>query len=398
MNFDSINWSDILMKVAIVVVIVIVTWILAALIKWALTKLLSRITALQKKSDNGRPIAASLASISSLVVWLFGLIAVLSVFQLTGVLAPIQSLLNTVMGYLPNIIGASLIFFLGLVVARIVRDLVVTTLQTVNADRWLSKLGQKTEAAISEGAEGASVAEDTDRLSVSKVVGQLLFAVILVFATIAALQVLDIAALSVPATSMLQVILNAIPSIIGAGILLALGVFIARFVASLVEGTLRGVGFNGLIAKLGVEPKGRDASSIMGLIASVAIILFFAVAAARLLNFPEISAILDAILGLTGKILFGGAVIAAGAFIANLLAKLVSNTQTAAIIRWGTIILFVAMGLKFMGVADSIVVLAFGALSIGVAAAFALAYGLGGREAAARQLKEFQDKKAAEKQ
>ena len=54
--------------------------------------------------------------------------------------------------------------------------------------------------------------------------------------------------------------------------------------------------------------------------------------------------------------------------------------------------LVLAMGLKAMGIADSIVNLAFGLTLGAVAVAFALAFGLGGRDAAARLLKRIQDK------
>ena len=50
------------------------------------------------------------------------------------------------------------------------------------------------------------------------------------------------------------------------------------------------------------------------------------------------------------------------------------------------------MGLKAMGIADSIVNLAFGLTLGAVAVAFALSFGLGGQEAAARFLRKMQDK------
>ena len=54
--------------------------------------------------------------------------------------------------------------------------------------------------------------------------------------------------------------------------------------------------------------------------------------------------------------------------------------------------LVLAMGLKAMGIADSIVNLAFGLTLGAVAVAFALSFGLGGQEAAARLLRNMQDK------
>ena len=54
--------------------------------------------------------------------------------------------------------------------------------------------------------------------------------------------------------------------------------------------------------------------------------------------------------------------------------------------------LVLAMGLKAMGIADSIVNLAFGLTLGAVAVAFALSFGLGGQEAVARLLCNMQDK------
>jgi len=63
------------------------------------------------------------------------------------------------------------------------------------------------------------------------------------------------------------------------------------------------------------------------------------------------------------------------------------------VVRYATIALFVAMGLKYMGIADSIITLAFGSVVVGGALAAALAFGLGGREAAARTLARAEAKK-----
>jgi len=54
------------------------------------------------------------------------------------------------------------------------------------------------------------------------------------------------------------------------------------------------------------------------------------------------------------------------------------------IVRYAIIALFTAIGLTFMGLADQIVILAFGLILGSAAVATALAFGLGGREAAGR--------------
>ncbi len=58
--------------------------------------------------------------------------------------------------------------------------------------------------------------------------------------------------------------------------------------------------------------------------------------------------------------------------------------------RIAIIVLSLAMALTTMGLADSIVALAFGVPLIGVALAIGLAFGLGGRETAAKQLDSWQ--------
>jgi hypothetical protein len=60
------------------------------------------------------------------------------------------------------------------------------------------------------------------------------------------------------------------------------------------------------------------------------------------------------------------------------------------ILRYGTIILFVAIGLQYMGLADSIINLAFGSIVVGAALAAALAYGMGGRDVAHRSLERLE--------
>ena len=60
--------------------------------------------------------------------------------------------------------------------------------------------------------------------------------------------------------------------------------------------------------------------------------------------------------------------------------------------RFATLGLFLAIALRYMGLADDIVNLAFGLTLGAVAVAFALSFGLGGREAAGKQMEKFFDK------
>lgn len=375
----NIDWASMLQKVAIALVILIITWLLARIVRWAAGKLVSRVKFLQKQGNDGEQIGQSLGKVAGLIVWLFGLVAILQVFSLSEVLSPVQGLLGGVMAFIPNLIGAGFIFFVGYVIANIVRQLLNTGLGTVDFSGLVRKLTPGDEPIDEVQSREAQA-------KIVSVLSNIVFALILLVVSISALQVLGIAAISDPAQQMLQLVFTAIPQVIMALALLAVGFLIAKFVGQLLETTLQSVGTDRVVAEWGVVPEGKSASGIIAGIVKIAIVLFFGVMAAQMLNFPAITNILNEILGLGGKILFGAAIIAAGFVIANVIGKFMGETLASKIIRYTAIALFVAMGLKYMGIADSIINMAFGAIVIGAALAAALAFGLGGRDAAARTL------------
>ena len=424
MDSFQLDWGSILLNLISAIVILVATWIIASVLKSALSKWLVKIPFVQRTDDGGRALAGSLATIVSLLIWLVGLTAVLALFNLDSVLSPLQGLVNGFVEAVPGIVGAGLIFFIGYVLAKVVRQILVTALHAAHFDERVASLGSNakrvSDAPINRSSTQPAQAPQgqaypqqgqpqpghqapqhqmsapqqrpaQQRTSVTDIIGNVVFALIVIVISIAALDVLGVPAISGPATRMLSLFLDALPLIIGAGILLALGVVIANFIVGILEPVLAGLNLDEKLEGLGIERGSVNAAKVITTIVRVGIILFFAVAAANLLNFAAITRILDNVLSLGGRILFGAAVILAGVFIANLLAKIVSGTASH-IIRVATIVLFSAMGLQFMGIADSIINLAFAALVVGGAAAAALAFGLGGRDAAARQLAKLEAK------
>ena len=89
-------------------------------------------------------------------------------------------------------------------------------------------------------------------------------------------------------------------------------------------------------------------------------------------------------------------IIVVGLFLARILAGLVGSSTGEAgyaqtIVKYAIVALFTAIGLTFMGLANEIVMIAFGLILGSAAIATAIAFGLGGREFAARMLEEWQD-------
>lgn len=377
---ESVLWAG-LETLGLAIFILLVTWLVAKLAKWAFAKLVDNVGFFRRDTASGEPIGSSLGKIVSLLIWLLGLLAILQVFGLNGVSAPVQTLLNKVMQFIPNIVGAALIFFIGAMIARIVKQIVETAMMTINFDRWATRGG---------------VEEVTGNATISKTIATIVYVLIIIPVAIAALEALNIEAVSVPAALMLQSIFDAIPRIIGAALVLGIGYVIAKWIGSVLREILPGLGVDRSLAALEIIPATTTFSGIVARVTQIAIVLFFAIMAARMLQFPEITLILNEILELGGRVIFGAVIIAVGFLIANLLAKIIGGAgesgMAATIVKTVTMILFAAMGLKFMGIADSIIEMAFGALVIGAAVAGALAFGLGGREAAARKLAEMEKK------
>lgn len=374
-QFDPVLAAALGKKALIIAIILIVTWLLAKAAKWSFAKLVDRVPLFQRAAASGESVGAALGRIVSLFIWLFGLVAILQALDLNSVIAPVQSLINSFVAFVPKVLGAGIIFFVGGMIAKIVRDIVETSLATVNFDKW-ANLG---------GAEAV-----TGNSAISKTIGTIVFILIIVPVGIAALDVLDIPSITGPAKAMLEMVLSAVPLIIGASLVLGLGYVIARWVGSMIEEVLPGLGFDRSVEAIGIVPEGRSASGVVATISQVAIMLFMAVAATRLLGFPELTAIVETVLEQGASVIFGAVLIAAGVILARVLRGLVAAAAgegiAPSLVHWLTVGLFVFIGLKQMNIGGQIVDYAFGAIAVGVAVAFALAVGLGGREVAAKKL------------
>lgn len=385
-------------RIAIAIIILIAAHFLAKAAQWGLAKLIDRLPGVKQHNEGAEPKETAGYQLGQLAYWLvllIGVIGALTVLQLTSIVAPLNGLLLEVSAFIPNLIGAVVIFFVGFIVATLARRVVEAGLAAARLDAWLERAGLSRVT----GASG-----------LSRTVGTLVFVLIIIPVTIAALQQLGVSAISDPAVAVLATVFDAVPRVLAAAIVLAIAFVIGRWVAALIEQLLPSLGFDRSLQGLGIGPaepvEGEPApaapritpSKVVARLALVAIMLFSAVEAARLLAFAAIAVMLTEILELAGHVLFGGVIIALGVIIANFLAALIDRSTNGAdgfasdIVKWATIALATAMGLRFMGIADEIVVLAFGLILGSAAVAAALAFGIGGRDAAARLLEKWTKK------
>jgi hypothetical protein len=396
---QMIFWAP---KVLIAVLIILATWIVARAVKWVIQKAIDRSPALRKHVTGkpGETVGHQLGTIAKLIVWLVGIMAALQFLGIGQILAPINALTLQIFDFLPRLIGAGLIFFVGLIVARIVRNLVETVLIAANVDGLLARIGigeivgtRRTDPA--EVPPGA--APGATRASLARAAGILVFALIIIPVAIAALQVLGIEAISGPATLMLNQILAAIPNVLFAALWIGIAFIAARFLKTFIEAILPPTGFDDAIRSTGVLPANASASRIVANIAMIAIILGASITALRRIGGDDIAIFLAQVTALGSKVIFGTLIIVAGIFLSNIIARLVGSgtgegSFAQTIVRYAIIALFTAIGLTFMGLADAIVMMAFGLILGSAAVATSLAFGLGGREAAGRIANHWADR------
>lgn len=386
------------------IAILVVAWLVARAVRWAIARVVDRVPALRRhyQAEPGKTLGEVLGDIAYWLVLLIGIMLALQPLELGDVLSPVQRLTTNTFAFIPNVIGAGLIFMVGLLIARIARRLVEAALSAAHVDRWIDRAadamgtGTEAETGTPNFSAPASVSPPAPtpavrKASVSRSIGMLVFLLIMIPVTISALDALHIQAISAPATQMLQTILDAIPNVLGAAILLGIGYLVGRLVKTAVEQILPSLGFDRAIGAMGLSGKSAAASATVGTIAMLGVMIFFAIKAAELLQSALIATMLAAILELGSKVIVGAAIIVTGVAIARLVTDLAGagSAWLKAILRWSIIALAVAMGLRFMGLANEIVIIAFTAVLGSAAVAAALAFGLGGRATAGRLLEDW---------
>ena len=353
----------------IALAILIIGMIIARLARKFLQKSLSKVDMLNRTNSDGSvtDLATPIATLAYGIIMLFVLIAVLGQMGLTDVLEPLKGMANQFLGYIPNIIGAGIVGYVGWILAKLISEFV--------------------GMGLGKADEQLALRTGNDDIKVSKLGSSFVFAAILLPIVVAALGILDIEAISGPATAMIQQLMSAIPNIIGAAIILLVTFFVAKFVVSILGGILEGMNIDAAPEKLGIQNVFTPTFTPTKLIGNG--IMFFAMltgltAAVDRLNIDIISDIMAKVLQFGGGILIGGVILVIGNFLSVLAYNAVSrsNPALANIARFAILGLVMAMGLRAMGLADNIVNLAFGLTLGAVAVAAALAFGFGGRDAA----------------
>lgn len=404
-----------------------VAWLLATLSRLLMVRGLQsfslddRLNASVSDEESGSAPPSILVSetLGDILYWLIFLLflpAILDVLGLDGALAPIQSMVDQFLAFLPNIVGAIVIGVVGWFLARIIRLIVTKFLAAAGADRLGERFG------LSQATGGQSL---------SALAGTIVYVLILIPAIISALQRLNVSAISDPAVEMLGQVLSALPKIFTAALILVVAYVVGKIVADLVANLLTGVGFDNVFSWLGlqatqtasgtppasassgttsagtVNPSAtpgaattlqtselpqKTPSEIAGIVVLVGFILVALIPATDVLEFAPLTGVVTRLLAVLAQVLVGVFVFAVGLYFANLAFNLISSSGggqarlMAQAARVAIIALVSAMALQQMGIATNIVNLAFGLMFGSVAIALAVAFGFGSMDVAGEQM------------
>ena len=213
-----------------------------------------------------------------------------------------------------------------------------------------------------------------------------------------------------PVTQMLTRIMAYLPVLLGALVILIVGWIVAKAIRRLVDWLLKTIRFDALADKAGISEilrKGDLKITAREVVSSIVywlIIIMVLVMTVDALGLPKSSDILESLFAYVPKVISALLVLVVAMFLASFVSGIVRTAAGnanlpkpeifAGISRWAIIIFAVTISLEQLGIAPLLVTATFNIILGGVCLALALAFGLGGKDAAAKYLEELRKKRS----
>ena len=208
-----------------------------------------------------------------------------------------------------------------------------------------------------------------------------------------------------PVREMLTKIMAYLPVLLAALLILIIGWIVAKIIKSIVNGVLKVVRFDTLAEKAGISgvlQKGNIKTTARQVVSGLVywlVMIMVLVMVANALGLPKASDILSNLFAYIPKVIAALLVLVVAMFLASFVsgivqtvaanAKLPKPDLLAGISRWTIIIFAVTIALAQLEIAALFVTTTFNIILGGIVLALALAFGLGGKDAAARYLDEL---------
>jgi hypothetical protein len=213
-----------------------------------------------------------------------------------------------------------------------------------------------------------------------------------------------------PVRQMLTRILAYLPVLLGALIILIVGWIVAKAIKRIVDWLLKTARFDVLADKAGISgilrkgDLGISARELVSRLVYWLVIIMVLVMVVNALGLPKASDVLTSLFAYVPRVIAALLVLIVAVFLASFVsgivriaagnANLPKPQLLAGISRWAIIIFAVTISLAQLGIAPLLVTATFNIILGGICLALALAFGLGGKDAAARYLEELKQKRS----
>ncbi len=326
---DQAFFSDLLSNLAgsatmvlLAVGILIVGWIVAivasAIVRNVLrrTGLDERLNAIVDEGDGEGSIQIA-QWVSKIVFWLVMLLVLAGLFdyfEVGAAAAPLQNLVDTAMGYIPGLIAAGALLVAAWVVASVVRYLVIRAADASDIDERLSQQADLGEQPLSVSSSLATVA---------------FWLAFLIFIP-GVLAQLELPGLQSTVNQLVDPVVEFIPGLVAAGILLVVGWIAARIVRQIVTNMLVAAGVDQVGERVGMTSQ-RTLSGLAGTIAYAFVLIPFAIEALNKAGFASgpatemLQGVMTAIPNLIGAAILLAVAYFVGTFVADLVASILEN-------------------------------------------------------------------------
>lgn len=309
--------------------ILVFGWIAAALlssgVRYVLhrTTLDNRLAAWLSRGGGDRPIPVETWTSRGVfyLVMLFVLVAFFQQLGLTLMVQPVNQLLTQVFDFAPRLAGAGLLMLLAWILAKLAH-------MTVDSLGKRARLDERLGGQVSE-EEGKSV-------PLSTTLAEVVYWLILLLFLPAVLEALALEELLQPVQAMLNKVLSYLPNIFTAGLILAVGWFMARIIQRIVANLSAAVGADQLSERAGLQSAlgSKKLSGLLGLVVYILVLVPTVIAAMDALALEAITApasnMLDRFLSAIPSIFAAVLIVGIAWVVAKMISGLASSLLAAA--------------------------------------------------------------------
>src|SRR5690606_15724849 len=270
-GYDAMYYWDQFHPIISAVAILIVGWIIALLVSAGIKKLLQKLGTNRHLSTATGHRSNMESIIARVVFWLILIIAVIGAFNvlnLTGISDPFSSMIQQFLLFIPQLLAAIAVGFIGWIVANLVKMGLQKVLNRTQLDEKLSA-----EVGVSP---------------ISQNISEIVYWLILLLFLPIVLSILGLDGLLLPVQNMVTDVVSYLPNIFIAAVIVFVGYILAKIVRGIVEGLLNSLNVQHQAEKVGIF-KNSNVAQVLGSFVFAVVIITSLIIAFEALGIEAIS-------------------------------------------------------------------------------------------------------------